>query len=103
MPHLHTKAIEPTVPVRFLEMGLAAALAALGLWALLRPPARLRDGTIFAFTVLVLSLARFASGHLRGDYEVALGPLHAVQWGALVLAAASAAAIAILIATRRRP
>lgn len=104
MRHLHTRAIEPTVPVRFLEMGLSAVIAAVALWALLRPPAgwRLRDGTIFAAFALVAALARFASGFLRGDYEVTLGSLHAVQWGALVLAMASGASLAFLIATRSR-
>ena len=104
MPHLHTRAIEPTVPVRFLEMGLSAALAAATLWLLLRPPARLRlrDGTLFAAYVLVAALARLASGWLRGDYEVALGPLHAVQWGALALALGAGAALAVLVATRRK-
>ena len=102
MPHLHTSAIERTVPVRFLEMGLSAALAALALRALLRARGpRLRDGTIFSAYVLVASLARFASGYLRGDYEIVLGPLHAVQWGALALAIAAGASLAALIATRR--
>ncbi|MBW2263153.1 MAG: prolipoprotein diacylglyceryl transferase [Deltaproteobacteria bacterium] len=102
MSHLHTSAIERTVPVRFLEMGFSAVLAAIALWALLRAGGpRLRDGTIFSAYVLAASLARFASGYLRGDYEIVLGPLHAVQWGALILAVAAGSSLAFLVATRR--
>jgi phosphatidylglycerol:prolipoprotein diacylglycerol transferase len=104
MSHLHTSAIEPTVPVRFLEMGVGLVLAALALLLLERPPAalRLRDGTIFAGFALLASLARFGSGYLRGDYEVVLGPLHAVQWGALAIAAIAGGSLAFLVATRVR-
>jgi phosphatidylglycerol:prolipoprotein diacylglycerol transferase len=102
--HMHTRALESTVPVRLLEMGFSLVLAGLALWALLapRPGLRLRDGSIFAAYLAAASLARFLFGFLRGGYEIAIGGLHAVQWGALVLAGAGAAALVALFVTRDR-
>ena len=96
-------AADPRVPLQVIEMAIAIALGVAALAAIFRAPAswRLRDGTVYAAWMLASSVARFATGFARGGYEVRLGPLHAVQWGAAAIAIASVAALAWLVASRR--
>jgi phosphatidylglycerol:prolipoprotein diacylglycerol transferase len=104
LEHMHTRTVETTVPVRFLEMGAAAAMGALALLLLTRPRPRwrLREGTIFAAFLTAAALARFGFGFLRGGYEIRMGSLDAVQWGGLVLGLLGAGLLGFLLATRKR-
>jgi phosphatidylglycerol:prolipoprotein diacylglycerol transferase len=91
------------VPVRLLEMGFSVLLGAGALALLLdtRLARRLGDGAVFAWYLTLASFARFGAGYLRGPYEIVIGPLQAVQWGALVMGCAGLAAATAL--TLRRP
>ncbi len=86
------------IPVRELEMAAGLLMAGATLALVLRPLGRraLRDGAIFAGYVTAASLARFGAGFLRGDYEVTIGPLHAVQWAAMAMAVIAGASTAAL-------
>ena len=100
MMHLHTDAPEKVVPVRILEMLVSLAVAGAGAWILWgdRARGRVRDGVLFASYLLVASVTRFALGFLRGDYEIRVGPLDGVQWGALGIALVAAVVLVVLLA-----
>jgi len=101
---MHVQAIERTVPVQFLEMGISLALGAAALGPLLRPRVGkpLPAGTIYSGYLAAASLSRFVTGFARGDYEIPLGPLDAVQWGAIGLAIAASASLAAILACARK-